>query len=73
MDGGVRMEFISLEERERIKKQIGELKLDRNWEGWEGGEDERENKCYEAYRIIYRIYRITFCNLLWIAICFYNR
>lgn len=33
MDRGVRIEFISLEERERIKKQIGELKLDRNWEG----------------------------------------
>lgn len=39
MDRGVRMEFISLEERERIKKQIGELKLDRNWEGREEGED----------------------------------
>lgn len=56
MDRGV--EFISLEGRERIKKQIGELKLGRNREERGGRRlNEREDKRYEAlYGIIYRIY-----------------
>lgn len=56
MDRGV--EFISLEGRERIKKQIGELKLGRNREERGGRRlNGREDKRYEAlYGIIYRIY-----------------
>lgn len=47
MDRGV--EFISLEGRERIKKQIGELKLGRNREEKGRRLNEREDKRYEAY------------------------